>query len=243
MTTPDHILEWIEKTCIRKKGKLIIPAFSVGRTQEILFALNQLELERRLPELDYFVDSPLSIKATEIVKRYGSDFNHTIQKILQSDNDPFKFNGLKYVKTVDESKLLNFRNEPCVIISASGMAEAGRVKHHISNNIENSRNSILMTGYCEPNSLGARLMAGHKEVKIFGVEHEVHAEVGSIRSMSAHGDYEDLSQFLACQDPIKVKKLFLVHGEFNVQEDFRDRLIRKGFTDVEIPELHYELGV
>ncbi len=242
MTTPDHILEWIEKTCIKKKGKLIIPAFSVGRTQEILFALNQLELERRLPELDYFVDSPLSIKATEIVKRYPSDFNGSIQKILQSDTDPFKFRGLKYVKSVDESKLLNFRNEPCVIISASGMAEAGRVKHHISNNIENSRNSILMTGYCEPNSLGARLMSGKKEVKIFGVEHEVHAEVGSIRSMSAHGDYEDLSQFLACQDPAKVRKLFLVHGELNVQEDFRDRLIRKGF-DVEIPELHYEIGI
>ena len=243
VTTPDHILEWIEKTCLKKKGKLIIPAFSVGRTQEILYALNQLELERRLPELDYFVDSPLSIKATEIVKGYPEYFNSHIQKILKSDNDPFKFRGLKYVKTVDESKLLNFRNEPCVIISASGMAEAGRVKHHISNNIENSRNSILMTGYCEPNSLGARLMAGHKEVKIFGVEHEVHAEVGSIRSMSAHGDYEDLSQFLACQDPRQVKKLFLVHGEQNVQEDFRDRLIRKGFMDVEIPELHYEIGL
>jgi metallo-beta-lactamase family protein len=243
LTTPDHILEWIEKTCLKKKGKLIIPAFSVGRTQEILYALNQLELERRLPELDYFVDSPLSIKATEIVKSYPAYFNSHIQKILQSDNDPFKFKGLKYVKTVDESKMLNFRNEPCVIISASGMADAGRVKHHISNNIENSRNSILMTGYCEPHSLGARLMAGNKEVKIFGVEHEVHAEVGSIRSMSAHGDYEDLSQFLSCQDPKQVKKLFLVHGEFNVQEDFRDRLIRKGFVDVEIPELHYELGI
>ncbi len=242
LTTPDNLLEWIEKTCIKKKGKLIIPAFSVGRTQEILYALNQLELERRLPELDYFVDSPLSIKATEIVKRFPEDFNPTIQKILKSDTDPFKFNGLKYVKTVEESKLLNFRNEPCVIISASGMAEAGRVKHHISNNIENSRNSILMTGYCEPNSLGAKLMSGMKEVKIYGVEHEVHAEVGSIRSMSAHGDYEDLTQFLACQDPSKVKKLFLVHGEFNVQEDFRDRLIKKGF-DVEIPELHSEVGI
>lgn len=242
-TTPDHILEWIEKTCLKKKGKLIIPAFSVGRTQEILYALNQLELERRLPELDYFVDSPLSIKATEIVKRYPQYFNKHIQKILANDDDPFKFQGLKYVKTVDESKMLNFRNEPCVIISASGMADAGRVKHHISNGIENSRNSILMTGYCEPNSLGARLMAGNKEVKIFGVEHEVHAEIGSIRSMSAHGDYEDLSQFLSCQDPKQVRKLFLVHGEYEVQEDFRDRLIRKGFGDVEIPELHYELGI
>ncbi|MFN5649293.1 MAG: MBL fold metallo-hydrolase [Sphingobacteriales bacterium] len=243
ITTPDNLLAWIEKTCVQKKGKLIIPAFSVGRTQEILYALNQLELERRLPELDYFVDSPLSIKATEIVKRYPEYFNTTIQKVLKNDDDPFKFRGMQYVRTVDESKLLNFRNEPCVIISASGMAEAGRVKHHISNNIENSRNSVLMTGYCEPNSLGSRLMNGNKIVKIFGVEHEVHAEVGSIRSMSAHGDYEDLCQFLACQDPKLVKKLVLVHGELNVQEDFRNRLLRKGFVDVEIPELHYEIGL
>jgi metallo-beta-lactamase family protein len=241
--TPDHLLEWIEKTCLKKKGKLIIPAFSVGRTQELLFALNQLELERRLPELDYFVDSPLSVHATQIVKKYPHDFNARIQKILEKDEDPFQFAGLQFVKTVDESKLLNFRNEPCVIISASGMADAGRVKHHISNNIENSRNSILMTGYCEPHSLGARLLSGKKEVNIYGVAHEVHAEVGSIRSMSAHGDYEDLSQFLSCQDPKAVKKLFLVHGEYEVQVDFRERLLRKGFMDVEIPELHQEIGL
>lgn len=242
-STPDHILEWIEKTCLKKKGKLIIPAFSVGRTQEILFSLNQLELENRLPELDYYVDSPLSIHATEIVKKYPQYFNARIRKILETDEDPFQFAGLEYIKTVEDSKLLNFKNEPCVIISASGMADAGRVKHHISNNIENSRNSILMTGYCEPHSLGARLLSGKKEVNIYGVAHEVHAEIGSIRSMSAHGDYEDLSQFLATQDPRLVKKLFLVHGEHNVQEDFKERLIRKGFMDVSIPELHEEFGL
>jgi metallo-beta-lactamase family protein len=201
LAAPDLLLEWIEKTCITKKGKLIIPAFSVGRTQEILFALNQLELERRLPKLDYFVDSPLSIKATEIVKKYPKYFNQFIQKVLESDADPFAFEGLQYVQTREESKKLNYRNEPCVIISSSGMAEAGRVKHHISNAIENSRNSILMSGYCEPHSLGGRLISGAKEVRIFGVEHEVHAETGTIRSMSAHGDYDDLCQFLACQNP------------------------------------------
>jgi metallo-beta-lactamase family protein len=242
-STFDQLLQWVEKTCVQKKGKLIIAAFSVGRTQEILYALNQLDLERRLPELDYFVDSPLSIKATEIVKKYPEDFNPTIQKVLKMDQDPFAFPGLKYVKTVDESKLLNFRNEPCVIVSASGMAEAGRVKHHISNTVENSRNSILLTGYCEPNSLGARLQSGVNEVNIFGVAHEIHAEVGSIRSMSAHGDYDDLSQFLACQDPQQVDNLFLVHGEYEVQEDFKERLIHKGFRNVEIPELHYEIGI
>lgn len=243
VSTPDQVLKWIEKTCLQKKGKLIMPAFSVGRTQELLYALNQLELENRLPRLDYFVDSPLSIEATELIKRFPQYFNKAIQKVLETDDDPFRFAGLKYIKTVDESKLLNFRNEPCVVISASGMAEAGRVKHHISNNIENSRNTILLTGYCEPNSLGGRLMRGAKEVGIFGVKHEVNAEVGAIRSMSAHGDYEDLSQFLACQDPRKVKKLFLVHGEYEVQEAFRLRLLKKGFLDIEIPERHQEIGL
>lgn len=242
-TTPDTLLAWIEKACIQKKGKLIIPAFSVGRTQELLFTLNQLELERRLPEVDYFVDSPLSSEATHVIRSYPHYFNKRIQKIIQADEDPFSFQGLHFTKSVEESKLLNFRSRPCVIISASGMGDAGRVKHHISNNIENSRNTILFTGYCEPNSLGGRLLAGAKEVGIFGVPHEVHAEIGSIRSMSAHGDFEDLSQFLSCQDPKLVKKLFLVHGELPVQEQFRERLLNKGFSDVEIPARHYEIGL
>ena len=110
------------------------------------------------------------------------------------------------MKTVAQSKLLNSRNEPCVIISASGMAEAGRVKHHISNTIENSRNTILLTGYCEPHSLGGRLLAGAKEVSIFGVHHEVHAEIGAIRSMSAHGDYDDLCQWLLAR----------IHGRYKI---------------------------
>jgi metallo-beta-lactamase family protein len=130
-----------------------------------------------------------------------------------------------------------------VIISASGMAEAGRVKHHISNHIENSRNSILITGYCEPNSLGGKLFEGEKEVTIFGVRHQVHAEVGVIKSMSAHGDYEDLCQWLACQDPRSVSRLFLVHGEYDEQVPFKDKLIRKGFHDVEIPARHFEIGL
>jgi metallo-beta-lactamase family protein len=243
--TTDALLEWIEKTCLRKKGKLIFPAFSVGRTQELLYALNQLELEGRLPDLQYFVDSPLSLKATEIVKRYPQYFNARIQKIILNDSDPFGFKGLKFVKTVDESKMLNYYKGPCVIISASGMADAGRIKHHISNNIENSRNSIVLTGYCEPNSLGGRLVRNPKpqEVTIFGQPHEVNAEIGQMRSMSAHGDYDDLLQYLGCQDISQVQKLFLVHGEYDVQQDFRERLIRKGYADVQIPERHSEVGL
>jgi len=243
VTTPDMLLEWIEKACVQKKGKLILAAFSVGRTQEILYSLNQLELENRLPDVPYFVDSPLSIEATEIMKKFPEYFNKTIQKIMKTDKDPFAFEGLKYVKSVEQSKLLNFQDGPMVIISASGMADAGRVKHHISNNIENSHNTILMTGYCEPRSLGGRLLRGDKEVNIYGVLHEVHAEIGAVRSMSAHGDYEDMSQWLSCQDPRQVSKLFLVHGEFDVQQDFKQRLIRKGFLDVEIPEQHQEIGL
>ncbi|XVJ66282.1 MAG: MBL fold metallo-hydrolase [Lacibacter sp.] len=243
VSTPDQLLHWIQKACVEKKGKLIIPAFSVGRTQELLYDLNQLELERRLPELEYYVDSPLSVEATNIVKNYPEYFNNRIQKILKTDNDPFGFKGLKFVKTVAESKLLNFKNGPYVIISASGMADAGRVKHHINNTIESSRNTILLTGYCEPRSLGGKLLRGMKEVKIFGVEKQVNAEVGQIRSMSAHGDYDDMCQWLACQNPQEVQKLFLVHGEYDVQQSFRDRLLKKGFTDITIPELHFETGI
>lgn len=242
-TSIETLLHWIEHTCIKKKGKLIMPAFSLGRTQEILYALNQLELENRLPKVTYFLDSPLSITATDLVKQYKQYFNAAIQKVLETDHDPFHFTGLQYVQSVEDSKMLNFRREPCVIISASGMAEAGRVKHHISNNIENTRNTILMTGYAEPNSLGGRLAAGQKEVSIFGLRHQVHAEVSAIRSMSAHGDYEDMCQWLACQDPRKVKKLFLVHGDYDEQVPFKDRLIKKGFMDVEIPERHQEIGL
>jgi metallo-beta-lactamase family protein len=241
--TTDLLLKWIIKTCLEKKGKLIIPAFSVGRTQEILFALNQLETENRLPDLTYIVDSPLSKEATLVIESYPQYFNKTIQKLIETDKDPFNFKGLRFIKTVDESKMLNYSKDPLVIISASGMAEAGRVKHHISNNIENSRNTILLTGYCEPNSLGGRLKLHPKEVHIFGAPHEVNAEIAEIKSMSAHGDYNDLSQWLACQDPKQVKKLFLVHGEYDVQMAFQQRLISKGFADVEIPERHYEIGL
>ncbi len=240
-TSVDTLLQWLERTCVQKKGKLIIPAFSLGRTQEILYALNQLAVENRLPKLDYFLDSPLSTSITDVVKKYPQYFNKTIQKVLQSDDDPFQFEGLHYIESVEESKSLNYRNEPCVIISASGMAEAGRVKHHIGNNVENSRNGILMTGYCEPASLGARLLTGEKEISIFGVQHQVNAEIGQIKSMSAHGDYEDLGHWLSCQNSTQVKKLFLVHGEYNVQQDFRQWLLKKGFFNIEIPAQHSEV--
>ncbi len=237
-TTPDDLLKWIESTCVEQKGNLIIPAFSVGRTQEILFELNQLSLEKRLPHIPIYVDSPLSMEATEVLKKFPKYFNKKIQKILEVDDDPFDFEGLRYIKSVEESKALNEDLHPKVIISASGMADAGRVKHHIKNNISNSKNTILLVGYCEPHSLGGRLMNGAKEVKIYSELYEVVAKVGSIRSMSAHGDYEDLMQFLACQTPDLVKQVFVVHGEAEVQDHFAERLRKKGFKEVHAPEMH-----
>ena len=239
-TTPDDLLKFIEKTCVEQKGNLIIPAFSVGRTQEILYELNQLSLEKRLPHIPVYVDSPLSIEATDVLKLYPKYFNKKIQKVLEVDEDPFDFEGLRYIKSVDESKALNEDLHPKVIISASGMADAGRVKHHIKNNIDNPKNTILLVGYCEPHSLGGRLMAGQKEVKIYSEFYAVKAGVGSIRSMSAHGDYEDLMQFLACQTPNLVKQIYVVHGEAEVQDHFAERLRKKGFKEVLVPEMHQE---
>jgi metallo-beta-lactamase family protein len=239
----DELLGYIERTCVQKKGRLVIPAFSVGRTQELLYALNRLELENRLPKLHYYVDSPLSIKATNIIKHHPECFNGDVQRLLKQDDDVFSFNGLEYIESAEESIRLNDSKEPCVIISASGMAEAGRVKHHIAHAIGNGDNTILIVGYCEPQSLGGRLSAGADHVTIFGTQYNVVAEVGVIKSMSAHGDYNDMSQWLSCQDPREVAKLFLVHGEYEVQQHFKSRLLKKGFRDVEIPFQHQEIGL
>src|SRR5690606_23682869 len=189
--------------------------FSLGRTQELLYILNRLELERRLPPVSYFVDSPLSIEITEIVKNHRECFNQQVRKLLEKDEDVFSLQGLKYVRAVEDSIALNTSKEPCVIISASGMAEAGRVKHHIKHTISDKKNTILFSGYCEPNSLGGRIKNGAKEVRIFGASYDVRADIDSIDTLSAHGDYEDLSQWLACQDKKQVQKIFLVHGEYD----------------------------
>lgn len=245
LVTPsaDKLLHFIEHTCLQKKGKLIIPAFSLGRTQEVLYLLNRLDVENRLPRLKYYVDSPMSIEATEIIKRHAECFNRDVRELLKKDEDVFAFPGLEYTRKVEDSIRLNESKEPCVIISASGMAEAGRVKHHIKHTVSSAANTILLVGYCEPASLGGRLKNGADHVTIFGVHYKVNAEVGSIDSLSAHADYDDLVQWLACQEPREVRKLFLVHGEYDVQVKFRERLLRKGFTDIEIPALHQEIGM
>lgn len=241
--TKEELFNHIVHTCLVKKGKLIIPAFSLGRTQELLYLLNSLEEEKRLPPLSYIVDSPLSTKITGVIKEHPECFNKAVQKMLQTDKDVFDFKGLRFTEDVQDSIALNNMKEPMVIISASGMAEAGRVKHHIKNNIEDARNTILLVGYCEPESLGGRLKAGAERVSIFSVQYEVKANIASINTLSAHGDYEDLSQWLACQDEKTVRKVFIVHGEPEAQDVFRDRLLKKGFQDVIVPELHETIGL
>jgi len=238
--TENKLLDAIIDTCIRKKGKLIIPSFSVGRTQEIVYTLNRLEIEKKLPDLDFFVDSPLSVEATMIIKDHMNELNKKFQQFRTKDPEPFDFKRLQYITDLEDSKILNARKEPCVIISASGMADAGRVKHHIKNVISDAKNTILIVGYCEPRSLGGKLMRGEKEVTLFGDPFIVNAEVQVLRSMSAHGDYDDLCQFIACQNPDLVKQLFLVHGEPEVQQNFKNKLIHKGFAEVEIPKMHQQ---
>src|SRR6185503_19691144 len=190
------------------QGKLIIAAFSVGRTQEILYILNQLELEKKLPELNVYVDSPLGLKATETVKKYPHLFNDRLQKILKIDDDPFLFKGLKYIEHAEDSRRLKQSADPCIIISASGTADAGRIRHHISGCISEHKNTILMSGYCSANSLGGQLLRQAKEVELFNETIPVAAEVDTIGGLSAHADSSDLLQFLSCQDPEKVKAIF-----------------------------------
>ncbi|NCD70302.1 MBL fold metallo-hydrolase RNA specificity domain-containing protein [Mucilaginibacter agri] len=233
----------IQHTCMVRHGKVIIPAFSVGRTQEILYALNALELRGDLPDVPYYVDSPLADQATQVIKDHPETYNKSVKEVMKVDADPFSFKGLRFTQSTEESIALNNDPRPCVIISSSGMAEAGRVRHHIRNNIDKERNTILIVGYCEPSSLGGRLLAGDKVVNIFHEDHDVKAEVKSIKSMSAHGDYEDLLRFMSCQDPAEVKKVFLVHGEYDVQQHFAKKLEAVGFKDVEIPYQHQQVEI
>lgn len=238
--TIETLQKWINRICIENKGKLIIPAFSVGRTQEVLYALNQLSLEKRLPALNYYIDSPLSLKATHTIKKYTDQFNTRLQQVLKIDDDPFEFPGLKYIENAEDSKKLETSNEPCVIISASGTADAGRVKHHIHSCIDNPYSAILLVGYCGQKSIGGQLLSGRREIELFGKTYKVAAEIGQIHGMSAHGDCDDLCRFISCQDTDKVNKIFLVHGEHSVQKTFAAKLESKGFANVEIPGLHQE---
>lgn len=232
-----HLLKIVHETCVRKRGKLIIPAFAVDRTQELIYALDQLSSSGQLPSIKVFIDSPLAIKATSIMKKHEECFNPDILEYIEKDGDAFAFPNLKYVSDVNESKAINDFKGPCIIISASGMAEAGRIKHHIKNNILDPKNTILLVGYCSADSLGGALKRGDKEVRIFGESYPVKAEIEVMDSFSAHADYSEMIKYLKCQDPTKVKKFFLVHGEYDTQLSFKIKLETEGFRNVTIPDM------
>ncbi len=237
----EKLLRIIHETCVVKKGKLIIPAFSVGRTQEIVYIMDQLETAGRLPRIPVYVDSPLAVNATTIFGAHPECYDAELSSYLLKDPNPFGFGNLTYIKEVSHSKRLNNSDKPCIIISASGMANAGRVKHHIFNNIENPRNTVLIVGYCAPGTPGAALRDGVDELKLYGVKKKVKAEVAVMDSFSAHADRIEIHEFVRNQRK-QVKKIFLVHGEIDRQESFRDYLGERGFHGmVEIPELGDEV--
>lgn len=231
----EELLNVVNETCVTKGGKLIIPAFSVGRTQEIVYALNNFFHQGRLPRIDIFVDSPLAVNATTVFRMHPECFNKDFQKKMEADPDPFGFDNLFYITRVEDSKKLNDHKKPCVIISASGMMEAGRVKHHLANNISDPRNTILIVGYCAPTTLGARIGSGAKEISIHGTVYEVKADVKKIESYSGHGDYKEMIQFLGCQDKSALEKVFLVHGDYKTQKTYSETLMKEGYNHIEIP--------
>ena len=196
-----ELLMAVLDTCTKKKGKLIIPSFAVGRAQEIIYALDRLETADLLPDIDVFVDSPLSISATNILRLHSECFGPSILDYMKKDPDPFGFDRLQYIQSVEASKALNVRHKPCVIISASGMMEAGRVKHHLANHIDDPTTTILCVGYCEPKTLGAKIMRGDKTVSIFGHRYEVRAERLTISAVRKNPNSKKSSSSTAKSKP------------------------------------------
>ncbi|MCB0510606.1 MAG: MBL fold metallo-hydrolase, partial [Bacteroidetes bacterium] len=236
----DDLLLVIRKACVEKRGKLLIPAFSVGRTQEIVYMLDQLENEGLLPSIPVFVDSPLAVDATEIFMMHPECYDLELLDYMSKDPNPFGFRKLHYTRNVEDSKAINSLKGPAIIISASGMMSAGRIKHHLNNNIEDPNNTILVVGYCGYGTLGRKIMDGEKEVRIFGEMKKVNAEVRIMSSFSAHGDNDELLNFLDNQDREKLKTIFLVHGETERQSVFKTNLKAKAFKKVIIPKLDEE---
>jgi metallo-beta-lactamase family protein len=236
-----ELLRVIRQTCVEKGGKVIIPSFAIGRTQELVYALNNFFNEGLLPKINIYVDSPLAVNATDIFRLHLDNLSDDVQEVMQNDPDPFGFGSLFYLKSVEESKKLNSIKEPCVIISASGMMEAGRIKHHLANNIEDPKNTILVVGYCSPTTLGARIVSGENPVSIFGEKHPVRATIERIEAFSGHGDYIEMKDYISCQDKRQLKKIFLVHGEYEAQQFYQGKLEAAGFRNISIPEAGAEV--
>lgn len=218
-------------------GKIIIPAFTIERTQELIYILHLLVKEQKIPDIPIYIDSPMAVNATSIFKIHPECFDQeTYDHFISVHLDPFGFNQIRYVSSVRESKKINARPEPAVIISASGMAEVGRILHHLKNNIENPANIIAIVGFMAEHTLGRRLVDGFKEVKIFGKRYQVNAEVKVLNAFSAHADYKEIKKWVKKYDLKKLKKIFLVHGETDALNNLEKELLAIGVNDVEIVE-------
>lgn len=231
-----ELKEVIQRT-ISRKGRVIIPAFAVGRTQELVFSLHKMIENGDIPEIPVFVDSPLAIRASQVYREHPECFDQETRDFIAQDKHhaALGFDRLRYTLSVEESKSINFTNPPFVVISASGMAETGRILHHLKNHIEDSRNTILIVSWQAPHTLGRRLADQEKEVRIFGKAYRRRAEVVTINGFSAHAGQSELLEY-AKNTRDTVKKVFLVHGEPRGAEPLMEKLKEAGIRDVAFPE-------
>jgi metallo-beta-lactamase family protein len=242
--TMDKALGDVVADTYRRGGKVIVPAFSVGRTQELVYALHRLTESRDLPQLPIFVDSPLSVNATEIFRLHPECYDKELNEFIARGNrDPFGFHRLTYIRTVEESKELNFLREPAVIISASGMCEAGRILHHLKNNIENPSNTVLIVGWQAPNTLGRRLVERQPVVKIFGETYSLRARVETLTGFSAHAGRDELLGYARQIGSSRLKSAFVVHGEEASSLALAEGLQDLGVTPVVVPRLGEEFDL
>lgn len=216
----------ILQEALRKKGKVIIPSFAVERTQQLLYVLHELRQAGKIKHVPIYVDSPLAVNATEIFRLHPECFNQEVYDVLFERQNPFGFEGLTLIRNVSKSKALNDDDDPCIIISASGMCEAGRILHHLKNNIEDPKNTILFVGYCAEQTLGWKIREGWEDVKIFGKEHKVRADVEIMDSFSGHADHSELLDYFG-RIGGKKEKVFLVHGETSRTEKLKISLDEK----------------
>lgn len=235
-STPEEaLMEVIQRTCVDKPGRLIIPAFSVGRTQALLHVLNRLYVNRQLPPIKVFSDSPLAYASTRVYQRFYRMLNRSAREFQEDYGELFDFDNLNYIASSSESVRLSDYKEPSIIISASGMIQGGRVEHHVAANIQNPYATILLIGYASEGTLGWRLLNGQEHINVKGEAVKVLANVEKIDVFSGHGDLHDLENFIKYQDPRKLKKIFLIHGEEESMEFFRSVLNGHLYRDVEIP--------
>jgi len=228
---------------LQNNGKVIIPSFSVGRTQQIVYTLHQLTLAGQLPRVPIFVDSPLSVNATEVYRLHPECFNESTYRFLREKENPFGMENLTYIREVAHSIKLNDLREPAIIISASGMAEAGRIRHHLANNIGNPANLILFIGYCAEHTLGAQILSGQNPVNIFGEPHAVKARIGSLDSFSGHADKNELRRYVEGIGG-EIRKIAVIHGEESQALAFGETLRQvKPKADILVPKYQQVMEV